>query len=312
MIVFGWRRRRPSDSESALTRSSLRRSSARRRSPPIADPAHGASPVASALATGGGRIRTGARPPGRRSLRPASPRAASMPDRLGGRSLIGRSAAGRCRGRLDQLRDRRESADEVGRPPRDELGAAERRQQPRRRRRIALERHVGHADLHRRVGVGDGDARQVVGEGECRGLLVAFADHDPGIVRLDPVDERRERTPAARSSSSEPRKRSNGWAIPTRPPWARISAIASAGGQVARNVPLEEHADQVAVAGPDFLADDHRQLGSGRPGDLAGREGTVDPVVIGDREVGQPARRPRPGRRTRVTRSSRTMADVCT
>ena len=59
--------------------------------------------------------------------------------------------------------------------------------------------------------------------------------------------------------------------------------------EVSWNVPFEEHADDVAVAGLDFLADDHRQLGSGRASDLTSRDGTLDPIVIGDREVRQPA-----------------------
>ncbi len=61
--------------------------------------------------------------------------------------------------------------------------------------------------------------------------------------------------------------------------------------EVAWNVPFEEHADDVAVAGLDFLADDHRQLGRGSPGDVAGGNGALDPVVIGDRQVGQSAHR---------------------
>ena len=41
------------------------------------------------------------------------------------------------------------------------------------------------------MGVGDGDARQVVGGREFGGQLVA-ATQEAGVVRLDPVDLRRQ------------------------------------------------------------------------------------------------------------------------
>jgi hypothetical protein len=42
------------------------------------------------------------------------------------------------------------------------------------------------------MGIGDGDAGQAVFPGERRRPLVAVADHDPGIVSLDPVNEWRD------------------------------------------------------------------------------------------------------------------------
>jgi hypothetical protein len=58
--------------------------------------------------------------------------------------------------------------------------------------------------------------------------------------------------------------------------------------QAGRDRPLEEDGDEVAVGGPDLLADDDRQaVGRG----LASPERTLDSIVIGDREVGQAAGR---------------------
>ena len=126
---------------------------------------------------------------------------------------------------VDALGDRRPEADEEGRAPRDDLGARERGEQPGRRRRIAVEGGVGDADLHDRMRVGDRDAGQPVLERERLRVLVAMPD-DARVVRLDPVDERRQARHRA-SRSSDPRIRSNGCGIPTSPPCSRAAAIVS-------------------------------------------------------------------------------------
>ena len=94
---------------------------------------------------------------------------------------------------LDDLGRPASEADEVGRAAGHELArsAAPRAGRPawtgRRRAR------VGDADLEDRVGVRDGDAGQPVLARELGRLLVAAAD-EPGVVGLDPVDERRPAT----------------------------------------------------------------------------------------------------------------------
>ena len=90
---------------------------------------------------------------------------------------------------------------------------------------------------------------------------------------------------------SEPRNRSNGWAMPTRPPCSRTAAIASAARQAGRDRLAQEHADQVAGLRPDLLADDDGQAGRLGRRAVTRLEGAVDPVVVGDREVRQAARR---------------------
>ena len=113
-------------------------------------------------------------------------------------------------------------------------------------------------------------------------------------------------TAAIRSSRrSEPRNRSNGCGMPTRPPWARISAIVSAGGRPrgtgrSRNAPMRSPSRGLAL-----LADDHGQLRGEPSRDLAGSDRAVDPVVVGDREVGQAARSGRPDDRLRRGDASR-------
>ena len=119
------------------------------------------------------------------------------------------------------------------------------------------------------MGVGDRDARQLVGEREGGGLLVALADHDPGIVRLDPVHERRdgiEHLVAEERAAEAVERVGNPHEAALGANRRRSPRPAKAAG----NVLLEKRADEVAVARPDLLADDDRQLRSGRPGDLPG------------------------------------------
>ena len=146
---------------------------------------------------------------------------------------------------VDQLGQRRPGPDDVAGPARDELDRVEGSEQPVRCRRVAAERRVGDPDLEDGVGVRDRDAGQVVAEREFGGLFVALAD-EPGVVRLDPVDEGT--SVAIRASrNSDPRCESNGCGMPTRPPCSRTAAIASVGGQAGRHGTLQEEPDEIAV-----------------------------------------------------------------
>ena len=97
---------------------------------------------------------------------------------------------------LDDLGDGRQSRTKYVARPGTISPSAQGGQQTGGRRRIAVEDGVGDADLHDRVRVRDGDAGQAVLAGELDGLLVAAPD-EPGVVGLDPVDERRRSRPAA-------------------------------------------------------------------------------------------------------------------
>jgi hypothetical protein len=82
-------------------------------------------------------------------------------------------------------------------------------------------------------------------------------------------------------------------------------------GQAGRHGPLEEEPDQVPRACADLLPDDHGE--AVRRGG-AGRKGAVEAIVVGDREVGQPALRCRPDdgprRGERIERRGRVAVEV--
>jgi hypothetical protein len=71
------------------------------------------------------------------------------------------------------------------------------------------------------------------------------------------------------------------------------------GRQAGRDRPLEERADEVAVAGLHLLADDDRKARGNRRREIARLERSLDPVMVGDRDVGQSAGRSGPDDRRR-------------
>ena len=156
----------------------------------------------------------------------------------------------------------------------------------RRRRRVAIERGVGHADLEDRVRVGHGDTGQAVLVGELGGRLVAAAEQ-AGVVDLDPVDERGQGSHlgvaerASRASGRTGAGYRRGHPAPVRrrsspPPTTR------------RDGAFQVGADEVAVAGLHLLADDDRQARRAQP---RAPQGAVDAVMVGHDEVGQAAGR---------------------
>ena len=185
MIVRGWRSRRPSDICSASgppRRSGRGRSSASvvlRRAPDSG--LRGSTAGVASMGPDGTVARARCLPSADGPARPGHARP--------GRSL--RAAdAGVAAQPIDALGDRRPEPDAVGRPTGHEVAVGQRRRAARPAcRRVAIERGVGDADLEHGVRVGHGDAGQPVLPGERRGLLVAVAD-EPGVVDLDPVDER--------------------------------------------------------------------------------------------------------------------------
>ena len=151
------------------------------------------------------------------------------------------------------------------------------------------------------------DAGQPVLARELGRPLVATTDQ-PGVVDLDPVDERRQRRHPA-SLSSDPRNRSNGCGMPDETALLANGGHGLGGRHPRRDGALQERGDQVPVGGPDLLPDDHGQPVRRR---LTRRERPVDPVVIRDDDVGQAPfrrcpndiRRPRRGSRTTPTYDS--------
>ena len=260
MIVRGWRRRRASDSWSAVTR--LGRS-------PLVPAAIGASDRAvrrlGALAT---RRR-------RRSVAASIVRAASR-----------RSALGRRLRRADRLdarpavaRRRHRRGSPVAAQPLDDLGdGVQAGRDTRRGRSRAPPRAAPRAG---RRGV-DGRRRARCRRRRPRTSVCASETATPGrpcsraksAARSLPLPTRRARCGSRRSRRArgqprpvagvararEPRKRSNGCGMPTRPPsrGPRRSSRRPTGraATAARGT-----GDQVAVGGPDLLADDDRQVG---------------------------------------------------
>ena len=99
------------------------------------------------------------------------------------------------------------------------------------------------------------------------------------------------RATASRASRrSDPRMRSNGCGMPTRPPCSRAAAIVSAAVMPGRMADREIGADEIAVGGLDLLADDDRQAGRRR---VASGERAIDPIVVRDDQVRQAPRRGR-------------------
>ena len=135
------------------------------------------------------------------------------------------------------------------------------------------------------MGVGDGDPGQPVLDARTpaasslpcpttRALCVSTQSTSGARLAIDA------------SRSSEPRMPIERMRDPDQP-----ALLAGRGDrldrrQPRRDRPLEEHADQVAVERLDLLADDHRQPGRRQ---LASLERHVDPVVVRDRQVRQPA-----------------------
>ena len=174
------------------------------------------------------RVETMPRPgPRRQSVEGPVRRRGSWSIRTVGSRHIGQSrgrANAICPGPVDQLGQRRPGPDEVARPAGHELGRSKRRQQPGRRRGIAVERRVGDPDLHDRVRVGHRDAGRLM----FRRTPPAHC-HGRRAERCGPRPSR----PAARdchraSRRIDPRIRSNGCGIPTRPPCSRAAATVSA------------------------------------------------------------------------------------
>ena len=75
-----------------------------------------------------------------------------------------------------------------------------------------------------------------------------------------------------------------GWAGIAMPPCSWTAAIGPAEAAQGRHRALEEQAQQVAAAGADLLAHDHPGPEPAVERDPAGRQGGVDPLVVGDRD----------------------------
>ena len=200
--------------------------------------------------------------------------------RPGPSSALMRARPGRIRplprSRLTRLGDRRPQPDDVGRPARHELGrrAARRATRPAStgRRRAPCTRRRPRAPSARPTP----RRRPAVLARERGRLLVAAAD-EPGVVDLDPVDERRQRRqPRIVAAASRGTGRTDAGCRPARPArgprrWSpRPTARAATGA-------LEEGRDQVAVRGLDLLADDDGQPVGRR---IAGAQRPVDPIVV--------------------------------
>ena len=136
---------------------------------------------------------------------------------------------------------------------------------------------------------------QPVLERERRGLLVAVADHAarcgsrPSRRAARALGHRRVRAGASRGTGRTDA------GCPTRPPCSRTAAIVSTRRQPgrdrrARGTRRSGRRRAVLTSSPTMTVS---PAGAG----VARLERAIDPVVVGDREVGQPALAPRPGRR---------------
>ena len=238
MIVRGWRSRRESETCSAVISSSARRERPRTvdglgvgacrdaSRPGLISIAPDATGSPGPLAIGRRSSPTGIAHRGRPSGEPAGPASGLI------RPLP--------RVRWTSLATGVHSADEVGRATGHELDAVrERREQPGGRGGIAVHRGVGDPDL---------DDRVRVRHGHDRGARARPRTRWPGRCRCrragrcGPRPSPRAPTSDAivASFSSEPRIRSNGCGMPTRPPCARAAAIGLGGRQAGRDRPLEE------------------------------------------------------------------------
>jgi hypothetical protein len=140
------------------------------------------------------------------------------------------------------------------------------------------------------MGVRDGDARQPVLAREEGRLLVAPGSDDAGVVDLDPIDIRGDALEVrlAQDGVPEPVERMGD---PDETALLADGRDRLGGRQARPDGPIQEQADQVAVGRLHLFADDDRQAGRG---EVARPEGSVDPVVVGDREVGEAPRGGRP------------------
>ena len=144
---------------------------------------------------------------------------------------------------------------------------------------------VRDADLHDRVRVGHRDAGQTALEPRIPARARCPCRRH-GRCGSRPSRPNRRCCAIDSSLRIEPRIRSNGCGRPDQP-----ALLARRGDRLDRRQPgrdrlLEEHADQVAVPRLHLFPDDHRQpSGRHRPG----LERHIDPVMVGDRKVRQPA-----------------------
>ena len=315
MIVRGWRSRRPSDSWSAVTG----RSSGGRRRIGGRSPTRGRSRRRRARVRGRWRgSATRDRGAGRRRSRRlelvaasplrlapsgvASGPPASVAEQAAHRPPRRRSAAagpGRCRAPAGRPWRSASEPDVERGPAGDELGRRQGGQQPGRRRRVAVEDRVGDADLERVWASETAMPGQAVARARtrrpagCRRRPI-----DPRVVGLDPVDLADQVLQSAASRSERAAEAVERVGDPDEAALRadrgdRLGGAAGRAGRPRSRKRQMRSPSAVWISSPTITV----RPGATSAAIAARLEGAVDPVVVGDREVGQPARRRR-ARRT--------------
>ena len=176
----------------------------------------------------------------------------------------------------------------LSRRPGTSSAVGERRQQPcrrstgRRRERCRRRRPRGSCGRRRPPSPGRPCSRA-----NAIACSLPLADQ-PCVVALDPVDERRDRLQPLVAQRATRAMRSNGCGIPTRPPCSRAASRwsrrrLSPGGMARSRKTQMRSPSAVLTSSPTMIVRPVRRR-------VAGRERPVDPVVVGDRQVGQAAR----------------------